>query len=157
MSNKTKIVAILIAVILIAVGAFAYFVFNASSDFDDNGPADIKYIKMRIGDKDYKVRMAANPAAQEFAESTPFELPMSDLGANEKVYDGEDTLPTKYAKKIEKVEPGDLMLFGDKRIVLFYNSISVNDSYTRLGWVEEPGDLKETLGSDWVSPMFTKD
>ena len=122
---------------------------------DGSNETMIKTIKMRIGDKEYTVKMADNEAAQEFAYSTPFELPMIELNGNEKYYQGQDLLKEdKYKPK--KINAGDLMLYGNDTIVLFYQTFDTEYEYTRLGWVQDAGDLAETLGSGNVDISFTK-
>lgn len=112
-------------------------------------------ITIRVNDREYKVRIADNEAAQEFASSTPFELPMIELNGNEKYYQGSDKLKAE-AYNPGRIEAGDLMLYGDDCIVLFYKSFDTTYSYTRLGWVEDAEDLEEVLGSDNVTVIFTK-
>ncbi len=116
----------------------------------------IKEIKIRVNDKEYVVAVADNKAAQEFAESTPFELPMKDLNENEKYYEGKDTLiPSSH--RVNRIKTGDLMLYNDNCIVLFYKDFDTDYSYTRLGWVYDAEDLAETLGDGDVTVIFTKD
>lgn len=112
-------------------------------------------ITIRVNDREYKVRIADNEAAQEFASSTPFELPMIELNGNEKYYQGSDKLKME-AYNPGHIEAGDLMLYGDDCIVLFYKSFDTNYEYTRLGWVEDAEDLEEVLGHDNVTVIFTK-
>lgn len=112
-------------------------------------------ITIRVNDYEYKVKVADNEAAQEFASSTPFELPMIELNGNEKYYQGSDKLKMDEYNP-GRIEAGDLMLYGDDCIVLFYKSFDTKYSYTRLGWVEDADDLEEALGSDNVTVTFTK-
>lgn len=115
----------------------------------------INEITIRVNDKSYTVRMDVNDAAQEFARSTPFELPMVELNGNEKYYRGADTLVTD-AHRMTSIKTGDLMLYEDNCIVLFYKDFETDYSYTRLGWVYDAEDLAETLGDGNVNVIFTK-
>ena len=133
-------------------------IYNKPNYGDGNVVTDgetINEITIRINDKSYIVRMDVNDAAQEFARSTPFELPMVELNGNEKYYRGSDTLVTD-AHRMTSVKTGDLMLYEDNCIVLFYKDFETDYSYTRLGWVYDAEDLAETLGDGNVNVIFTK-
>jgi hypothetical protein len=151
-----KIIAIVCVVGLILLSMSS--IFNKPNYGDGNVVTDgetINEITIRINDKSYIVRMDVNDAAQEFARSTPFELPMVELNGNEKYYRGADTLVTD-AHRMTSVKTGDLMLYEDNCIVLFYKDFETDYSYTRLGWVYDAEDLAETLGDGNVNVIFTK-
>ena len=103
-----------------------------------------KTISVRVDGMTYTMSVDASKAGQEFAASTPFELEMVDLNGNEKYYEGEDILPSN-PEKPGHIEVGDVMLYGEKTIVIFYKSFDTNDSYTRLGKIISSGSLEQTL------------
>ena len=94
-------------------------------------------------------------AGQEFATSTPFELEMLDLNNNEKYYTGSDTLPVKNYKP-ERINAGDVMLYGDNTIVIFYKSFDTQYEYTRLGRIVSPESLESVMGNGKVTVEFFK-
>lgn len=126
---------------------------NTSDNTEKNEMIDM--ITIRVNDRGYKVSMDSNEAAQEFAQSTPFELPMTELNGNEKYYTGSDKLKADPSVP-DRINIGDLMLYGDDTIVLFYDEFKTEYSYTRLGWVRNIDDLPEVLGSGDVTITFTK-
>ena len=160
MNTKTRRIVAVCLIGLIVVIAVVLGINFMNKPNDSEGPNEVSGEKMssitiRVNDHEYKVKVADNAAAQEFASSTPFELPMIELNGNEKYYQGSDKL------KAEEYNPGhikagDLMLYGDDCIVLFYKSFDTTYSYTRLGWVENPEDLEEVLGSGNITVIFTK-
>ena len=160
MNTKTRRIAIVCLIGLVVVVAFVLGINFMNKPYDPEGPNEVSGEKMssitiRVNDHEYKVKVADNAAAQEFASSTPFELPMIELNGNEKYYQGSDKLKAEEYNP-GHIEAGDLMLYGDDCIVLFYKSFDTTYSYTRLGWVENPEDLEEVLGSDNVTVIFTK-
>lgn len=160
MNTKTRRIATVSLIGLIVVIAFVLGINFMNKPNDSEGPNEVSGEKMgsitiRVNDREYKVKVADNAAAQEFASSTPFELPMIELNGNEKYYQGSDKLKAEEYNP-GHIEAGDLMLYGDDCIVLFYKSFDTTYSYTRLGWVENPEDLEEVLGSDNVTVIFTK-
>ena len=49
------------------------------------------------------------------------------------------------AQSIERVEAGDLMLFGNDCLVLFYESFSTSYTYTRLGKIQNIDSFLEVI------------
>jgi len=153
------IVAIVLAgavVLTIGMNPISKPEYSGESDSQNRSSGEkMSSITIRVNDHEYKVKVADNAAAQEFASSTPFELPMIELNGNEKYYQGSDKLKAEEYNP-GHIEAGDLMLYGDDCIVLFYKSFDTTYSYTRLGWIENPEDLEEVLGSDNVTVIFAK-
>jgi len=116
----------------------------------------ISALKMRIGDEEFTVDVDFGAAGQEFARATPFELEMTDLNKNEKYYQGADKFENVDAKNVNMIEIGDVMLYGDDTIVIFYDNFKTEYQYTRLGWIEEKAKLVEALGDGDVAVSFTK-
>jgi hypothetical protein len=107
-----------------------------------------------VGEQKFDLRLADTDAAQEIAKATPFEIEMSELNGNEKYYYGEN-LPSN-PQAIGQIHAGDLMLYGDDCIVLFYKDFQTTYSYTRLGHISDPTGLAEALGDGDVNVIFTK-
>ncbi len=116
----------------------------------------IDMIMMRVGDKEFPIILARNDASQEFAEALPFELEMKELNGNEKYYTGRDKFQAIEEYQPGQIKAGDLMLYGDNTVVLFYKTFNSEYSYTRLGWVQNAYELAEVLGDGDVTIDFTK-
>jgi Uncharacterized conserved protein len=80
----------------------------------------------------------------------PITLEMSDLNGNEKYYYLDNTLPTA-SENPKQIKSGDIMLYDDNCLVLFYKSFSSSYSYTKLGYIEDTGDLEKAVGNGNVS------
>ncbi len=128
-----------------------------STEKKEEKPEDIiSSIKMRIGDEEFVVEVDSGPAGQEFAKATPFEVDMKDLNGNEKYYTGKDKFENVNEISVGYIESGDIMLYGDDTIVIFYDNFKTEYKYTRLGRVDEKTRLIEALGRGDVTVMFTK-
>ena len=129
---------------------------NAPIKVDPPEEESIDSIVLHIGDKKFVAFIDNNDAAQEFAKAVPFGLDMVELNGNEKYYKGKDKLSTADEYAPGRIKAGDLMLYGDDTIVLFYEDFDTEYSYTRLGWVQNAYELKDALGSGDISIDFTK-
>lgn len=108
---------------------------------------------MDINGAAFSVRFADNDTARAFATLLPMELSMEELNGNEKYCYLDEPLPTD-AEAVGHIEAGDVMLYGDSCIVVFYASHDTGYSYTRIGAVENPEDLAAAVGSGPVDIRF---
>ena len=81
------------------------------------------------------------------------EYKKSELNGNEKYYNLDDPLPTN-SSPAGHISKGDIKLFGDDCIVLFYDSFTSGYSYTNIGYIEDTDGLEEALGSGSVTMTF---
>ena len=112
-------------------------------------------INIKIGDKTFTAKLYDNETAKAFAEMLPITLDMNELHGNEKYYNLQNTLPTDNSD-IGEIQNGDIMLYGNNCIVLFYDSFSTNYSYTKIGHIENPTELAETVGNGNITITFDK-
>lgn len=98
------------------------------------------------GKKTFSVRLYDTPAAQSLCESFPLSLLMSDM-PHEKYCYLDVGLPTD-AQRVSQIEAGDIMLWGNDCLVIFYESFTTSYSYTPLGKVTDAEALKEALAGE---------
>ena len=108
---------------------------------------------MDINGVTFSVQLADNDTAHAFAARLPMELSMEELNGNEKYCYLDEPLPSN-AEAIGHIEAGDVMLYGDSCIVVFYESHDTSYSYARIGAVENPEDLAAAVGSGPVDVRF---
>ena len=117
----------------------------------------ISTIRVNIGDEKFWMSVDSGEAAQEFARAIPFDIDMKDLNGNEKYYYGQDKLPTKDIYSPEQIKAGDVMLYEDNCIVIFYKDFDTTYQYVRIGRINDSERLTKLLdnGKD-VNVFFTK-
>ena len=101
--------------------------------------SDVK-INVIINDNSYILNLEDNETVTEFVKLLPKEFNMKELNGNEKYVYLNSSLPTNSSipKKINK---GDVMLYGDNCLVVFYKSFNTNYSYTKIGHIDNFPDL----------------
>ena len=110
-------------------------------------------MQMKIGNKEYSVVLQDNNTTKALQEILPMTVKMSEFNGNEKYYHFRETLPSK-PEHIGQIKTGDIMLFGDDCLVVFYKDFKTTYSYTRIGRIENPADLEQTLGRGSVTVTF---
>ncbi|MBD5145114.1 MAG: hypothetical protein HDT21_04275 [Ruminococcus sp.] len=113
-------------------------------------------IKITAGDKSFTAVLYDNDAANAFDEMLPLTLDMSELNGNEKYFYLSDNLPVN-SERPDKINSGDIMLYGSGCVVLFYDTFDTSYSYTRLGYIEDASGLSTVLGSGDVRVTFEKE
>lgn len=116
--------------------------------------ADGTVITILVGEHTFSVTLLENESARQLAKMLPLTLDMSELNGNEKYFYLDDDLHTDPYRP-EQIHAGDVMLYGNNCLVLFYETFSSGYSYTRLGSVDDPTGLAEALGAGDVTVTFS--
>lgn len=117
-----------------------------------NDAAD-RRMKITIGSKTFKATLEENPTVGELKALLPLTLNMTELNGNEKYYHFSTRFPTD-AISPGTIQSGDLMLYGNNSLVLFYKTFETSYSYTRLGRIDDPSGLADAIGMGNVSVTF---
>ena len=112
-------------------------------------------INIIIGSKAFTATLADSETGEAFAALLPLTVTMNELNGNEKYHYLSSSLPTA-AYQPGTIHAGDLMLYGNNCVVLFYETFNTSYSYTRLGSIDDPSGLASALGSGNVSVRFEK-
>ncbi len=111
---------------------------------------------MTVGDKRFAITLDDSESARALAQLLPLPLDMTELNANEKYASLPQRLPARAARP-GTIRNGDLMLYGNDTLVIFYQTFESTYAYTHLGRVDSPDQLVETLGKGNVSVHFSAD
>lgn len=110
-------------------------------------------IRLEAGGRVFSLRLEDNETARAFEAMLPMTLEMSDLNANEKYCYLRSPLPSK-PEAVGTIRAGDVLLFGEDCVVVFYKSFSTSYRYTRIGRVEDAAALESAFGSGNVTVSF---
>ena len=109
--------------------------------------------QLTIGDTVFAAELANNATAQAFNALLPLTLNMTELNGNEKYNYLSTTLPTNPSCP-GTIHNGDILLYGNKCVVVFYKTFNTSYSYTKIGRITDPSALENVVGSGAVSIRF---
>lgn len=109
---------------------------------------------MTIDNHRFALRLEDNPTARAFMQLLPISLEMAELNGNEKHASLPRKLPTNAARP-GTIRAGDVLLYGDNTLVVFYETFRSSYSYTRIGRIEDSGVLAKAMGPGNPRVVFT--
>lgn len=110
-------------------------------------------MKITIEPSVFTATLYDNSTATAFKNMLPITINMSELNGNEKYFYFSNTLPTN-ASPGGIIQNGDLMLYGNNCLVLFYESFNTSYSYSQIGKMTNTTGLVNALGSGSVEVKF---
>ena len=111
----------------------------------------VSSLNIVINNDNYVLNLESNETVTKLLELLPLEIEMSELNGNEKYIYLDESLPTNSSNP-KHINSGDVMLFGDNCLVVFYKSFDTSYSYTKIGHID---NLKD-LGSNNIIVKITK-
>ena len=161
MKKKMLLILLVIASLFMIVGCNSKkknseMITNENSYIDTNEKGNnlnevISSVKVTINSKQYTIQLEDNETAKGFANLLPLELNMSELNGNEKYIYLDTILPTNSSNP-KHINSGDVMLYGNNCLVIFYKSFDTSYNYTKIGHI----DNLDNLGNDSITAKFEK-
>ena len=134
MKNKLKYILVFISLFII-IGCNYKTINNNSSE-------EIDKMKVIINQKEYIINLENNETVESFLKILPKKFNMIELNGNEKYVYLDNELPTN-SYKPNTIKSGDVMLFGNNCLVIFYKSFDTSYSYTKIGHIDNMPELNE--------------
>ena len=109
---------------------------NQETTITNNNENENKMAKIyaSLNDEKFEINLEKNSTASALVKLLPLDITMNDLNKNEKYAYLDESLPTNtYSPK--RIEAGDVMLFGDSCLVIFYESFDTSYSYSKIGHI----------------------
>lgn len=107
-------------------------------------------VTLTINGQEFTATLEDNAATEALSTQLPMTITMDELNGNEKYCYLSESLPTS-ASNPGRIEAGDLMLYGDSCLVVFYKSFNTSYRYTRLGSIDDPSGLAQAVGRGSVT------
>ncbi len=101
-------------------------------------------MKLIINNNEYTLQLEDNQTAKEFINILPIEIIMEELNGNEKYYYLDKKLPVS-SYNSQKINKGDVMLYGNNCLVIFYESFDTNYNYSKIGHIENLPSLDKDI------------
>ena len=131
---RKKLLLILIVITILSI------VGCSKTNKQEKREEDMKEMKAIINDIEYNINLEENETTKEFIKMLPKEYTMNELNGNEKYTYLDKALPTD-SYNPNQINKGDIMLFGDNCLVIFYKTFNTNYSYTKIGHIDNLPDL----------------
>ena len=115
---------------------------NQETSITNNNEKENKMPKIyaSLNNKKLEINLEENSTTSALVKLLPLDITMNDLNKNEKYAYLDESLPTNtYSPK--HIEAGDVMLFGDNCLVIFYESFDTSYSYSKIGHINNLPEL----------------
>ncbi|MCI8565922.1 MAG: hypothetical protein HFI39_06325 [Lachnospiraceae bacterium] len=126
------------------------------ADSDNNNTevtSEMTTIRVIINGQEFEAVLNDKEAARQFAEMLPLQLDMEDLHNNEKYFYFADDFDTD-DQELKEIHAGDLLIYDNRCLVLFYESVETTYRYTPLGKISDTAGLKAALGTGTAAVSF---
>lgn len=114
-------------------------------------------MNMTIGSTTFTATLEDNDTAKAFAKQLPLTVDMSELNGNEKYNYLSSNLRVDTSSHPGRINEGDLMLYDNNCLVLFYKTFNTSYSYVKLGHIDNTTGLAKVLGTGSVQITFSID
>ena len=115
---------------------------NQETSITNNNEKENKMAKIyaSLNSEKLEINLEENSTASALVKLLPLDITMNDLNKNEKYAYLDKSLPTNtYSPK--HIEAGDVMLFGNNCLVIFYKSFDTNYDYSKIGHIDNLPEL----------------
>lgn len=105
-------------------------------------------MEIEIAGKIFTASLEDNETTRAFKNLLPLSIKMSELNGNEKYYFLPESIKKDTSKNPGTINAGDIMLYSDNCIVVFYKTFKTSYNYIKIGHIEDLSSLEEILESN---------
>lgn len=113
---------------------------NNDENINNLDKKDKSTMNIIINNTSYKLNIEENETTNALTNLLPLDLKLTELNGNEKYVYLDEKLPTNTYKP-KKISKGDVMLYNNDCLVIFYKSFETSYSYTKIGHIDDLPDL----------------
>jgi hypothetical protein len=145
--------ALFLPLLLLCIGAMACKLNDSVVQNTPDTNTMTNQIRIKVGSNTFTATLLDNPTVTAFRKQLPLKLVMTELNGNEKYAQLPNALPTN-ATNPGTIQTGDLLLYGNNTLVLFYETFRTSYTYTKIGRIDNPAGLATALGSGNATVTF---
>lgn len=154
MKRKLVILILIIIVLLSCIAVIINCIYKDNGDNFSNQSSNLEItegedeemqIVLNVNGNSFTATLEDNDTARELLKRLPLNITMNELNGNEKYYYFTESFPTN-SYSPERINTGDIMLYGDDCLVIFYEDFKTSYSYTKIGKIDNVDNLKNVLG-----------
>ncbi len=139
-----KSIVLLIALILIMTGCSSKKVVTPKNNKEEKEVIErVSKVNIVIDNKEYILNLENNDSVLELVSMLPLSVTMNELNGNEKYVYLDKKITTNEIRP-KNITSGDVMLYGDNCLVIFYKSFETSYSYTKIGHIDNLSELGKT-------------
>lgn len=112
-------------------------------------------VTLTVGGKTFAAKFYDNKTTRALLEKMPMTLSMKELNGNEKYHYFDTGFPTMETSP-EKIQAGEIKLYGEDCLVAFYKTHTTSYRYTPVGYVEDVQGFVKAVGDGNVKITFQK-
>lgn len=127
---------------------------NSNEPIENNNMEGDANMNIIINGETLTATLENNATTAALLEMLPLEISMSELNGNEKYNYLSESLPTN-SENIGTIHAGDIMLYGDDCLVIFYETFNTSYHYTKIGHIDYD-NLRDLLGNGNVTVRINK-
>lgn len=150
---KSLYIGVLLLVTGLGISSFSCSKGDEAGDLTNTKEIMGIKIKIRVNSKIFTATLTDNSTAMAFKALLPLTLKMDDINGNEKKYDFPKSFPGKSVNP-GTINIGDLMIWSENTLVLFYKSFSTSYSYVKIGHIDDALGLEAALGGGSVTIIY---
>jgi len=110
-------------------------------------------INIKINGQVASIQLEDNATTKAIVAEAPFTVQMDDLHRNEKYHYFDKSFPTNL-QAIQTIEAGDVLLYQNNCLVIFYQAAEPIVPYTRIGKIHQFQKIQPLVGRDSITVQW---
>ena len=136
---------------ILLIIVFLFLLIGCTSNKENNKEEEfMDKVNITINNKEYILELEDTKTTREFLNILPLNITMEELNGNEKYIYLENRFTTNSSVP-EIINKGDVMLYGNNCLVIFYKTFTTTYSYTKIGHIN---NLEEMDGDNITVTIF---
>ncbi len=148
MKRRVGAAIVLLSLVLVGCGPAVPVSTEIKQEVEENDTMNIN-----INGQVASVQLEDNVTTKAILANMPFTIQMDDLHQNEKYHYFDKSFPVS-PQPIQTIEAGDVLLYQNNCLVIFYKSAKPVASYTRIGKISRFQDIRASFGNASVSVQW---